>query len=169
MELEAGDYIVHAEYGIGQYIGVETREQNGVKQDYLHVIVPRQRKPLRSAFSVPADPQVRCPRTVQSSCPSWAPANGKRRKRRLTRKSKKSPGVWSNCMPPVRKTLDLRSRKTTRSSGNLMNRLNTNHTPDQLQATAEIKAEMEKAKPTGPSADRRRRVWKNRSGHALCL
>ncbi|MGN1389343.1 MAG: transcription-repair coupling factor [Bulleidia sp.] len=37
-ELEPGDYIVHAQHGVGQYMGIETREIQGVKRDFLRVI-----------------------------------------------------------------------------------------------------------------------------------
>ena len=37
-ELETGDYIVHATYGVGQYIGIETKEFKGIKRDYLKVV-----------------------------------------------------------------------------------------------------------------------------------
>lgn len=37
-ELQKGDYIVHASYGVGQYIGIETREIQGVKRDFLKVV-----------------------------------------------------------------------------------------------------------------------------------
>ncbi len=37
-ELEPGDYIVHAQHGVGQYMGIETREIQGVKKDFLRVI-----------------------------------------------------------------------------------------------------------------------------------
>lgn len=37
LELEEGDYVVHGQYGIGQYLGIVTREQRGVKSDYLHI------------------------------------------------------------------------------------------------------------------------------------
>lgn len=37
-ELQPGDYIVHATYGVGQYIGIETREFQGVKRDFLKVV-----------------------------------------------------------------------------------------------------------------------------------
>ncbi len=37
-ELEPGDYIVHASYGVGQYMGIETREIQGSKRDFLKVI-----------------------------------------------------------------------------------------------------------------------------------
>ncbi len=33
--LETGDYLIHPEHGIGQYLGLETREVLGVKRDYL--------------------------------------------------------------------------------------------------------------------------------------
>ncbi len=32
-ELKAGDYVVHANHGIGKYIGMETLEVDGVHQD----------------------------------------------------------------------------------------------------------------------------------------
>ncbi len=37
-ELEPGDYIVHAQHGVGQYMGIETREVRGVKRDFLRVV-----------------------------------------------------------------------------------------------------------------------------------
>ncbi len=37
-DLQPGDYIVHATYGVGQYIGIETREFQGVKSDFLKVV-----------------------------------------------------------------------------------------------------------------------------------
>ncbi|MGM9941183.1 MAG: transcription-repair coupling factor [Bulleidia sp.] len=37
-ELQPGDYIVHAGYGVGQYIGIETREIQGIRRDFLKVV-----------------------------------------------------------------------------------------------------------------------------------
>ncbi|MCP8618176.1 transcription-repair coupling factor [Salirhabdus salicampi] len=34
-ELKVGDYVVHANHGIGKYIGIETLEMNGVHKDYM--------------------------------------------------------------------------------------------------------------------------------------
>ncbi|MDY6063122.1 MAG: transcription-repair coupling factor [Erysipelotrichaceae bacterium] len=34
-ELEVGDYIVHNNHGIGQYMGIHTQNINGIKSDYL--------------------------------------------------------------------------------------------------------------------------------------
>nr|WP_246130709.1 DEAD/DEAH box helicase [Deinococcus cellulosilyticus] len=35
--LQVGDYLIHPEHGIGQFLGIETREVLGVKRDYLHL------------------------------------------------------------------------------------------------------------------------------------
>lgn len=37
-ELKAGDYVVHANHGIGKYIGMETLEVDGVHQDYITIL-----------------------------------------------------------------------------------------------------------------------------------
>ncbi len=37
-ELEKGDYIVHAQHGVGQYMGIETREVRGTIRDFLRII-----------------------------------------------------------------------------------------------------------------------------------
>ena len=37
-ELEPGDYVVHATHGVGQYVGMETREILGLKKDFLKII-----------------------------------------------------------------------------------------------------------------------------------
>ncbi|MCD8506664.1 MAG: hypothetical protein LRY37_06665 [Alkalibacterium thalassium] len=37
-ELEKGDYVVHVNHGIGQFMGMETMEIGGVHQDYLSVV-----------------------------------------------------------------------------------------------------------------------------------
>lgn len=37
-ELQTGDYVVHNIYGVGKYVGIETREINGHKRDFLKII-----------------------------------------------------------------------------------------------------------------------------------
>ncbi|MBR2726651.1 MAG: transcription-repair coupling factor [Solobacterium sp.] len=37
-ELEPGDYIVHEQHGVGQYVGIETREINKTTRDFLKII-----------------------------------------------------------------------------------------------------------------------------------
>lgn len=38
MELNIGDYVVHHQHGVGKYMGIITRENNGMHQDYLRII-----------------------------------------------------------------------------------------------------------------------------------
>ena len=37
-ELEAGDYVVHHQYGVGQYLGIITKEIQGNHRDFLHIV-----------------------------------------------------------------------------------------------------------------------------------
>lgn len=37
-ELTVGDFVVHYDYGIGQYVGLKTMELSGAKRDYLHIV-----------------------------------------------------------------------------------------------------------------------------------
>lgn len=37
-ELNPGDYVVHDQYGIGQYVAIETKKVNGISLDYLKII-----------------------------------------------------------------------------------------------------------------------------------
>ena len=37
-DLTPGDFVVHYDYGIGQYMGLKTMELSGEKRDYLHII-----------------------------------------------------------------------------------------------------------------------------------
>ncbi len=38
LELEIGDFIVHNTHGVGKYVGIITKERNGIHRDYLHII-----------------------------------------------------------------------------------------------------------------------------------
>ncbi|MFA5471096.1 MAG: transcription-repair coupling factor [Acholeplasmataceae bacterium] len=37
-DLSVGDYVVHYDYGIGQYVGLKTMELSSAKRDYLHIV-----------------------------------------------------------------------------------------------------------------------------------
>ncbi len=36
-DLEVGDYVVHQQYGIGKYLGIVTKEIEGIHKDFLHI------------------------------------------------------------------------------------------------------------------------------------
>jgi transcription-repair coupling factor (superfamily II helicase) len=37
-DLQKGDYIVHYQYGVGQYLGITTKESQGIHRDYLDIV-----------------------------------------------------------------------------------------------------------------------------------
>ncbi|QIL46045.1 transcription-repair coupling factor [Vagococcus coleopterorum] len=43
-ELKPGDYVVHVNHGIGQYIGMETLQMDGVHQDYMTILYQKNDK-----------------------------------------------------------------------------------------------------------------------------
>ncbi|VEU83017.1 transcription-repair coupling factor [Acholeplasma hippikon] len=49
-ELKEGDYVVHYDFGIGQYLGLKTMSLSGEKRDYLHIIYEN-----NEALYVPTD------------------------------------------------------------------------------------------------------------------
>ncbi len=49
-DLTPGDFVVHYDYGIGQYMGLKTMELSGEKRDYLHIIYANE-----EALYVPMD------------------------------------------------------------------------------------------------------------------
>ena len=49
-ELQNGDYVVHYDFGIGQYVGLKTMTLSGDKRDYLHILYDKD-----EALYVPTD------------------------------------------------------------------------------------------------------------------
>ncbi len=49
-DLSFGDFVVHYEYGVGQYMGLKTMELSGIKKDYLHIVYANE-----EALYVPMD------------------------------------------------------------------------------------------------------------------
>ncbi len=37
-DLQVGDYVVHHQHGVGKYLGIITREREGVHKDFLHIV-----------------------------------------------------------------------------------------------------------------------------------
>lgn len=146
LELEKGDYIVHAQYGIGQYLGVETREQGGVKRDYLHV-------------SYRGGDDLYVPLSQFQLIRKYVSKEGG------VKLSKLGSGEWEKTKSKVNakveeiagRLVDLYAARTEHigyafPKDDVLERefdesFEYESTPDQIQATAEIKAEMEKDKP----------------------
>ena len=146
-ELEPGDYIVHATYGVGQYLGIETREIQGVKRDFLKCVYRGNAELL-----VPLE-QFRLVRKFVS------------REGVVPRLNKLGSGDWEKTKKKLQENVeDIAARlivlysnreehighafgPDTELSRKFENEFDYELTPDQKQAVVEIKKDMESTKP----------------------
>lgn len=146
-ELNPGDYVVHEQHGIGKYLGLSTLEIGGVLRDYLLVkysgtdklYIPVDQIALIQKY---VSPEGKAPRLHSLGSGEW---------HRL--KSK----VDSSVQELARELLSLYAARQA-TVGYAFNpdhpwqmefetRFPYEETPDQLQAIAEVKADLEKLQP----------------------
>ena len=146
-EIRAGDYVVHSTHGIGKYLGVETLEVKGLHKDYLKIqfagtdrifVPPEQISTLQKYLG--GDGKV--PKLSKIGGSDW-----------LRAKSKAQSAVQEIAGDLLR----IYAQRETAigfafSPDNDLQREFENafpfeETPDQLQAVAEIKHDMENSKP----------------------
>lgn len=146
-ELNVGDYVVHANHGIGQYIGMETIALNGIHQDYMTIVYQN-------------DDKLFIPVTQLSLISKYTASDGK-----TPRINKLSDTKWAKTKAKVTKQVediadDLIALYAERESRigyafspdteyqqEFENAFPYTETEDQLRSTAEIKEDMEKARP----------------------
>ena len=146
-ELNVGDYVVHLQHGIGQYVGIETLETNGIHKDFLMIIYRGEDK-----LYVPIDKIQMVQKFVGSE--------GK-----IPKVNKLGTSDWEKTKNKVKKTVkDIAAKlikiyaqrehlpgfsfaKDTSYQHAFENAFPFIETEDQLKATAEIKADMEEAHP----------------------
>ncbi len=85
-ELEVGDYVVHYDYGIGQYLGMKTMENEGIKRDFLYVMYNKGSSlyiPLEQISSIMkyASKDVEGVRLHEIGSTAWARTKARVRKR----------------------------------------------------------------------------------------
>lgn len=146
-DINLGDYVVHANHGIGKYIGVETLSVGGVNKDYLHIRYAGEDK-----LYVPTDQvhllqkyigsEGEAPRLHKMGGAEWLKAKSKAKaavadmaKELLALYAERQIGAGYAFEPdtPWQKEFE--------------EAFPFEETPDQLAAIAEIKADMEKARP----------------------
>ncbi len=146
-ELKAGDYVVHATHGIGQFMGLKTMTVAGVTRDYLHL-----RYAGTDALYVPID-QV-------DAVERYVGAEGK-----APSLQKLGTGDWQRLKARVRasvedmakKLLVLEAKRKSRQGyafsadtpwqTQFEEAFEYEDTPDQTTATQEIKEDMERSTP----------------------
>ena len=147
LELEKNDYVVHANYGIGQYLGIVTRNQNGKNIDYLHIIyrggdelfVPLSQFQLVRKYISKEGVGVRL---SQLGSNQW-----KKTKERVNAKVEEIAERLVQLYSQRNENIGFAYAKDDALQKEFDDAFAYDPTPDQLQATAEIKAEMEKSKP----------------------
>lgn len=146
-ELQLGDYVVHVQHGIGQYIGIETLETNGARKDFLMIVYRGGDK-----LYVPIDKIQMVQKYVGSEGAT-------------PKVNKLGTSEWEKTKAKVRKTVkDIADKlikiyakrehlpgyafsKDTISQHAFENAFPYVETDDQLRATAEIKKDMEAPHP----------------------
>lgn len=146
-DINLGDYVVHANHGIGKYVGVETLSVGGVNKDYLHIRYAGEDK-----LYVPTDQvhllqkyigsEGEAPRLHKMGGAEWLKAKSKAKaavadmaKELLALYAERQVGAGYAFEPdtPWQKEFE--------------DTFPFEETPDQLAAIAEIKADMEKPRP----------------------
>lgn len=147
LELEPGDYVVHSQYGIGQYLGTVQRTQKGRIQDYLHIayrgqdelFVPLAQFQLVRKYISKEGTGVRL---SQLGSGQW-----QKTRERVSQKVEEIAGRLVELYAERNEEIGFAFPKDDALQVEFDEAFPYTPTPDQLQATAEIKAEMEKAKP----------------------
>lgn len=147
MELQKGDYVVHEQYGIGQYLGIETKNVRGQNLDYLHVIYA-------------GNDDLYVPLSQFQLVRKYVSKEGVG-----IHLSKLGSDKWSKTKQKVNERVQAIAKQLVAlyavrnenigyafSEDDALQKEFEDHfpyepTPDQIQATEEIKAEMEKSKP----------------------
>ncbi|MCF0261107.1 MAG: DEAD/DEAH box helicase, partial [Erysipelotrichaceae bacterium] len=146
LELETGDYVVHETYGIGQYMGIVTRDQNGKKADYLRVsykggddlFVPLNQYQLIRKY-VSKEGVVRLSKLGSDQ---W-----EKTKAKVSQKVEEIAGRLVDLYAARNEDIGFAYPPDGVLEQEFDEAFEYESTPDQLTATAQIKAEMEKPKP----------------------
>ena len=147
MELEKGDYVVHEQYGIGQYCGIVTRESHGKKLDYLYILYRNNDElyvPL-SQFQLVRKYISKEGAGIQLS--SLGSNAWKKTKEKVSEKVEEIAARLVELYSLRNEDIGYAFPPDDALQQEFEDAFPYESTPDQLRATAEIKKEMEKPKP----------------------
>lgn len=146
-DINVGDYVVHANHGVGKYVGVETLTLAGVHKDYLHIRYAGQDK-----LYVPTDQvhllqkyigaEGETPRLHKMGGTEWVKAKSKA-KAAVADMAKELVSLYAERQITSGYAFD----PDTPWQKEFEEAFSYEETPDQLTAIAEIKADMEKPRP----------------------
>lgn len=147
LELEKYDYVVHGQYGIGQYLGIVTRENNGKRADYLYIMyaggdelyVPLSQFQLVRKYISKEGAGVKL---SQLGSTKW-----QKTKERVNAKIEEIAARLVDLYATRNEEIGTAYPEDDALQKEFDEAFEYEATPDQLQATEEIKREMEKPKP----------------------
>ncbi|MDD7280567.1 transcription-repair coupling factor [Floccifex sp.] len=147
LELEKNDYVVHEQYGIGQYLGIVTRNQNGKNLDYLHIIyrdngelfVPLSKFNLVRKYISHEGVGVKLSKLGSNQ---W-----QKTKEKVNQKIEEIASRLVELYAARNEDIGFAFPKDDALQREFEEAFDYEPTPDQIQATEEIKREMEKPKP----------------------
>lgn len=147
LELEKYDYVVHGQYGIGQYLGIVTREKDGKYADYLQIIyrggdelfVPLSQFQLVRKYISKEGSGIKLSQLGSSQ---W-----QKTKERVNKKIEEIAQRLVALYSHRNQEIGFAFSKDDALQTEFDEAFEYESTPDQDQATYEIKREMEKAKP----------------------
>ncbi len=146
-ELKIGDYIVHVDHGIGQYVGIKTLLTNGIHKDYLQIVYRGEDKlyvPVENINLIQKyiGNEGKKPKIHKIGGTEWA-----RTKHRVQNKIKDIANKLIKLYATREKTKGFAFGIDTEEQKQFDESFEFVETPDQLQAIAEIKQDMEQGRP----------------------
>lgn len=146
-QLSVGDYVVHISHGIGRYIGMETLDVGGVKQDYMSIIYHDDAKlfiPVTQIHLIQkyVASDGREPKVNKLGGSEWA-----KTKKKVAKKIEDIADELIALYAQRESQVGYAFQKDTHDQIAFEEAFPYAETPDQLRSVIEIKKDMEKAKP----------------------
>lgn len=146
-ELKPGDYVVHANHGIGKYVGMETLKVDGVHQDYITILYQNDDKLFIPVTQLNLIQKYVASESKQPKINKLGGSEWSKTKRKVTSKIE---DIADDLIQLYAKREAEKGFAFGPDDGYLKefeNAFPYTETDDQLRSTAEIKSDMEKAKP----------------------
>ena len=167
-DLEAGDYVVHVEHGIGRFGGLVRMASRRRRARVPRARVRRRRPAVRAGRpGRPRQPLHRRRATPRRRCTRLGSGEWERAKRaRRAGRARRWPRSCWSCTPRARSRPGTPSRRDTPWQRELEASFPYARRPTSCAAIADVKPDMESAAADGPPDLRRRRLRQDRGGAA---
>ena len=162
-DIQAGDYVVHLDYGIGRFAGLVSRQIGGMEREYLLVQYGNS-----DTLYVPVHHADRLgngsDRMIATrSCTGWGKNHGASAKARAAQAADELADELLDLYASRELVNGHAFARDDAWQAELEASFPYPETQDQLRVISEVKADMEQPQPDGSPDLRRRRLWQNGS------